>query len=281
MSTKTAPVATLKVSRLIKAPRERVFAVWTDPKQLGYWFGPETVKIVSASMDVRVGGEYRVKVQGTNCDGSAPATPDQMKELTGTYREIKRPERLVYTWAWEPREEFGESVVTVDFLDKEGFTEVQVKHDLLPDDEQREKHGYGWNVCLERLAAAVGDAGSCSEPGAFCWNEYLAADPAKATQFYTQLFGWSAEKFPGPMDYTVFTQDGKKISGLMQRPCETAPPSWLAYVEVKDVDTSVKQAAQLGAEILMEPKDIPTVGRLAVFKDPQGAPLGIFQPARK
>ena len=53
---------------------------------------------------------------------------------------------------------------------------------------------------------------------------------------------------------------------------------WLPYVIVKDVDASLKKAKKMGAEICMEPFDIPTVGRIAVFTDPQGAAIGIIAP---
>jgi predicted enzyme related to lactoylglutathione lyase len=66
----------------------------------------------------------------------------------------------------------------------------------------------------------------------------------------------------------------------MARPSPQAPPHWLAYVMVESVDASAKKAGDLGAKILMPPTDIPTVGRIAVFQDPEGAPLGVFQPAK-
>ena len=83
------------------------------------------------------------------------------------------------------------------------------------------------------------------------------------------------------MKYTMFKQNGQKSGGLMQKQHEQAPPHWLAYVEVESVDASAKKAGELGATIVMPPMDIPTVGRIAIFQDPQGAALGIFQPERE
>ena len=91
---------------------------------------------------------------GCPADGGGPAVKAEatdVMEVSGVYREIKRPAKLVYTWSWEPKKDFGESVVTVDFLDKEGFTEVQITHDRLPNGEAREKHSHGWNGCLDKL----------------------------------------------------------------------------------------------------------------------------------
>jgi uncharacterized protein YndB with AHSA1/START domain/predicted enzyme related to lactoylglutathione lyase len=283
MSTNVATPVTLRVTRLIKAPRERVFAAWTTPEEIMKWFGPETCQILSAKVDLRVGGKYHFRVKGTDCESGKEMGE---RDLRGTYREVKRPSRLVYTWGWQgdPDVELGETVVTVDFLDKEGFTEVQITHDGFPNTEARDKHNYGWNGCLDRLqkfAAGDSSAGACSEPGAFCWNELLAADVDVAAKFYTRLFGWQTEAFPGPMKYTMFTQNGQKVGGFMAQPNPKAPPQWLPYIEVESVDASAKKAGELGANILMPPMDIPTVGRLAVFADPQGATVGVFQPARK
>jgi predicted enzyme related to lactoylglutathione lyase len=123
--------------------------------------------------------------------------------------------------------------------------------------------------------------GNCPQTGSFCWNELLASDTAGAAKFYGQLFGWQAVEFPGPMKYSLLKQDGRDIGGLMQRPMENVPPHWLAYVKVENVDASFKKATTLGAKTLMPPMDIPDIGRIAVFQDPQGAALGIFQPAKE
>ena len=122
---------------------------------------------------------------------------------------------------------------------------------------------------------------TCPEAGSFCWNELLARDSNAAAQFYSRLFGWTAVPFPGETPYTLFKADDRQVAGLMTCPDEQIGPRWLSYVLVEDVDASAKKAGDLGAAILMEPTDIPSVGRIAVFQDPQGAPLGIFQPAEK
>ncbi len=283
MSTKIAPTATLRITRLIKAPRERVFAAWTTPEEIMKWFGPETCRVLSAKVDLRVGGAYHIRVRGPDCDTGQDLGE---REVGGVYREVKRPTRLVYTWRWEGRPEIAsdETLVTVDFLDQEGFTEVQITHDRFPTAEERDKHEHGWGRVLERLENHFNSTAEseprCHEVGTFCWNELLAADPARATTFYTRLFGWKAEPMPGGMDYSLFKQEDEMVGGLMARPCPEAPPHWLAYVRVESVDASARRAAELGAKVLLPPKDIPTVGRIAVLQDPEGAPLGLFQPVQ-
>ncbi len=277
MSTKVAQTPAVRVSRLLKAPRERVFAAWTTPADILKWFSPETCRIISAEADLRVGGSYHFRV--------ANAEYGEL-DLRGVYRDVKAPAKLAFTWSWSgsPELEFGETLVKVNFADKEGFTEVQLTHGGFPNMQLRNDHEHGWRGCLDKLETLLGagsaDQSACPPTGAFCWNELLATDTGKATEFYGRLFGWKAAAFPGGMDYSVFKLNGQEVGGLMKRPGNECPPHWLAYVKVDNVDASAKTATDLGAKVLLPPTDIPTVGRIAVFQDPQGAALGIFQPAQ-
>lgn len=119
--------------------------------------------------------------------------------------------------------------------------------------------------------------------GRFVWYDLLTTDPKSATNFYTKLIGWSTTQWEGgAFPYTMWTNGEDTIGGIMELPDEVkaagAPPHWLAYVAVLDVDATVKQATQLGAKVLKEATDIPTVGRFAVLADPQGAVIAIFTP---
>jgi len=144
--------------------------------------------------------------------------------------------------------------------------------------KEKERKVMSTNVAPE---APTGSQQACPESGEFCWNELLASDTGAAAKFYTQLFGWRTEAFQGGMNYTLFKQNGDRIAGLMERPDKQVPPHWLSYVEVESVEASAKRAGDLGARIMMPPTDIPTVGKIAVFQDPQGAALAIFQPTKK
>ncbi len=61
----------------------------------------------------------------------------------------------MYTWRWEAEPELGETLVTVEFLDREGSTEVVLTHEFLPTEKARGDHKKGWHGCLDRLARAV------------------------------------------------------------------------------------------------------------------------------
>ena len=111
--------------------------------------------------------------------------------------------------------------------------------------------------------------------GAFSWNELMTSDVAAAGDFYKKLFGWELKAMEMPTGlYNMVRIDGEGMGGIMGIPPdapEGTPPSWNCYVTVDDVDKGATQVAELGGEILAQPFDIPGVGRMCVFKDPQGA----------
>ena len=114
--------------------------------------------------------------------------------------------------------------------------------------------------------------------GAFSWNELMTNDIDGAKAFYTKMFNWELEDFDKEMPYTVVKVAGQESAGMMSMPPEAGsmPPMWGAYVTVDDVEASAKQAEELGGKILMEPRDIPEVGRFCVISDPQGATLSLI-----
>ncbi|MBS4097612.1 MAG: VOC family protein [Sulfuricella sp.] len=122
----------------------------------------------------------------------------------------------------------------------------------------------------------------CAQHGMFNWNELQTTDVAGAKAFYTRLFGWDTEEMAMPgMIYTVVKAGGKGIGGIMAMPQGTPQgmtPMWGAYVSVDDVDATAQLATQLGARLLVEPQDIPQVGRFCVIQDPQGAVINVITP---
>lgn len=115
--------------------------------------------------------------------------------------------------------------------------------------------------------------------GAFSWNELMTTDPEAAAEFYSAVFGWSAQDMPMPEGtYKVMKIGEESVSGIMNIPvmAKGAPPSWGSYMTVDNVDTSVAKAKELGATILLEPQDIPSIGRFSLIRDPQGAVFHII-----
>ncbi len=110
--------------------------------------------------------------------------------------------------------------------------------------------------------------------GAFSWNELNTDDPKKAVAFYGELFGWTVETMDvGTGPYHVIKVGDASIGGISGKPpgTEKMPSMWGSYVTVDDVDKIAKDCARLGGKVCMGPMDIPTVGRMAVLQDPQGA----------
>ena len=113
--------------------------------------------------------------------------------------------------------------------------------------------------------------------GAFSWCELMTTDVQAATQFYTELLGWTTEEVPG-MAYTVVQTGGVSIGGIMAIPSQAAgaTPQWGTYVTVDDVDATAHKAQELGAKTIVPLTDIPNVGRFYTFQDPQGAVISII-----
>jgi hypothetical protein len=118
----------------------------------------------------------------------------------------------------------------------------------------------------------------CPKPGHFGWNELVTTSVPAAQKFYTGLLGWKTQPFGKGVEYTLFKKGRDMVGGLMKCPKAGHPAQWIPYVFVEDVDATAQKAARLRGKVLMEPFDVPTVGRIAVLADPQGAAFGIFKP---
>ncbi len=116
--------------------------------------------------------------------------------------------------------------------------------------------------------------------GRFVWHELLTSDPQAAISFYSSVVGWTTQPFNS--DYTMWVGSQGPLGGVMQLPDEAkkmgAPPHWMGSVQVDGIDGAVAKVRKLGGRIYVEPKEIPTVGRIAVIGDIDGAPLGLIEP---
>jgi predicted enzyme related to lactoylglutathione lyase len=121
-----------------------------------------------------------------------------------------------------------------------------------------------------------------SAQGTFVWYELMTTDMAAAAAFYGGVVGWTAQDsgMPG-MNYTLFKLGEAGVAGLMATPQSAldmgAPPAWMGYVAVDDVDACAAAMGKDGAKVLHPPTDIPSVGRFAVIADPQGAAICLFK----
>jgi predicted enzyme related to lactoylglutathione lyase len=115
--------------------------------------------------------------------------------------------------------------------------------------------------------------------GVFVWDELVTTDADGAQRFYEQVFGWTTSDMGAEYGgYRIFNRGETGIAGLMQAPDPSIPPHWQPYVAVEDPDATAAKAKELGGGELLEPMDVPEVGRLGVLVDPQGAAFGIIRP---
>lgn len=117
--------------------------------------------------------------------------------------------------------------------------------------------------------------------GAPTWFETLTPDVDRTAVFYSELFGWTVrrdEMGPGRF-YTVFKHGDVPIGGAMTPPMKDVPAHWVVYFAVKNTDETVRTVQEAGGELCMGPMDIPQVGRIALFKSPQGVSFHVIQYA--
>jgi predicted enzyme related to lactoylglutathione lyase len=115
--------------------------------------------------------------------------------------------------------------------------------------------------------------------GAFSWSELMTSDAAAASEFYGQLFGWTIKTMGPEMgNYRVASVGEVGLAGIMTTPPEAQgmPPRWGCYVTVNNVDETLAQAEKLGGKVCMTPMDVPGVGRMGAFLDPQGAMISVI-----
>ena len=142
MSVETEGIVHL--TRVIRAERQKVWEAWTRPEHMRKWSCPAPGGAKEVVSDLRVGGSFSIHMEVEGKSHTA----------FGTYREIDAPRRLVYTWDWEEEENaMGETLVTVEFNEVEGGTEVVLRHEGFPAAEARQGHEEGWGACLVHFEA--------------------------------------------------------------------------------------------------------------------------------
>ncbi|MCF6473271.1 SRPBCC domain-containing protein [Nonomuraea sp. MG754425] len=136
------------LTRVFDAPRERVWAAWTEPERFSRWFGPRTLAtpVGRITLDAWPGGVWRATLVG-----------EEGFEVTldGTYREVAAPGRLVFTTG-DPDApgDSPASVVTIGFADLGGRTEMRFHQSgVNTDEEHADGARAGWNEFFDRLAA--------------------------------------------------------------------------------------------------------------------------------
>jgi hypothetical protein len=124
-------------------------------------------------------------------------------------------------------------------------------------------------------------ATAIDEEGTLVWTELVTDDTNKAGDFYTKLFGWTTEAWPGPIPYTVFKRGtDTQAGGMMAKTPEmgpNVPNHWMPYFGVADTAATLRKSESLGGTTIVGPMDVPNVGIMAVLKDPQGGHFSVMQ----
>jgi uncharacterized protein YndB with AHSA1/START domain len=161
------------LTRLFDAPRELVFRAWTEPQHVARWWGPRGMTTPVRQMDVRPGGAYRIVMR-------SPEGVDY--PMKGIYREVVRPERIVYTadLSEHPREwhdlvnpdrrkdePFKEILNTITFEQQGGKTKVTIRMDF-ESEARRDSYAklgmsQGWSQSLEKLDELLVDENSTAD----------------------------------------------------------------------------------------------------------------------
>ncbi|MBV8359347.1 MAG: SRPBCC domain-containing protein [Deltaproteobacteria bacterium] len=169
----------LVITRIFNAPRELVFEVFTDPEHLIKWWGPHGCTVISCEADPRAGGTWCISMRTPRAlpqfVNRHPISPEAgfalsrqhpnsrdviaqehewiVERQQGVYQEVVKPERLVFTYAFEDNagRPLHQTVVTVTFADENGRTKLTLHQAIFESVSARDDHVRGWTEALEHL----------------------------------------------------------------------------------------------------------------------------------
>ncbi len=142
------PETTLRITRAIKAPPEKIFDAFIVPElRMQWWRSKAEAQCTLCEIDAQVGGHYRINM----------LVPGAEYIVVGTFQELARPEKMVFTWSWEiPAGGVKESLVTVELkVTDEHNTELTLIHERLGSPEMRDLHAERWDGYLAALTGLV------------------------------------------------------------------------------------------------------------------------------
>ena len=261
MTQTTTPAApALVLRRRYKAPRERVYAAWTQPETAAQFSAPGDVAIADIAMDVRVGGQFRI----------AMLRPDgETWVVRGVYRDVREPERLSMTWRWEEDDPAAEheSLLTLEFHDSDGGTEMVLTHERFADTESRDGHEKGWNAIADQLGEVVGRPFTIT---GLDLSGYMVKDAARAIAFYRSVLGLEPVKLYSENRGAEYELPDGSTFGLWGGSGEVMPfqPSNGLLFAVDDFDAAVNAVMARGIPIVMEHET--AVCRMAMIQDTEG-----------
>jgi len=114
------------------------------------------------------------------------------------------------------------------------------------------------------------------------WVDLSSTDTAGSRGFYSKLFGWQIDVNPDPKygGYGRATVQGRDAAGITPTQAKEQPTAWNFYIHTDDVDATTRAVGAAGGKVEMAPIDVPDQGRMAVYKDPVGAYISVWQPTK-
>lgn len=132
----------LQMQRTFNVPPQTLYRAWTDPAILNQWFFPQDQLTAQTSVDLRIGGDYRIEMHPPEGDPFV---------VTGTYQELNPPHKLTFSWAWA-HESLPATLITIELTELTPTqTTLTLTHSALSSEEERDNHTWGWNGTLEQL----------------------------------------------------------------------------------------------------------------------------------
>lgn len=157
----------ITLSRWLRATPERVFAAFASPDALQSWIGPVSCTVPRASVDLRVGGRYRIEMHGSSGD---------VYVVAGEDLAVEPPSRLVFTWQWQNRElDAGVTTVSVRLSAEDGGARLDRPHDGFADDGAAGSHDEGWQSRGSPSSSGCASGAFGSPPSMRCRQSSVVA----------------------------------------------------------------------------------------------------------
>jgi uncharacterized protein YndB with AHSA1/START domain len=149
MNARAEPVAAqeyaLEISRVFDAPPILVFKAFTKPEHMVRWWGPKDFSTTVRKLEFRRGGSYHYTIHGPN---------DQHHGMSGVFREIAEPEKIVFTFAWDDEKgrPGNETLIAITMKAEGNGTRLTFRQEPFDDVKSRDSHAEGWGEVLDKLA---------------------------------------------------------------------------------------------------------------------------------
>lgn len=145
----------LKIERVLPATRPVAFNACTNAEELAKWWGPEGYRVTNLEFEPGVGESYRIQMQ--------PPEGDPF-HLTGEFREVDPPERLAFTFVWEPPDpDDVETLAELSFRDLGESTEVRFTQGPFKTEARRALHRDGWEDSFDKLERLLSEGTESAE----------------------------------------------------------------------------------------------------------------------